>query len=196
VLLSGALLVGGLLAGCGGEDTGDALDVPLDGFHPAADRPTPTTLCAPDPADTSYSAPGLPAALGAVSDAASFVSAPAALDAFSWRAEDAAAARAVVAGATTAASACTWTSSSDHDLDGDGVAETPGSEVQEAGEWSSEDWSGLRITRTVAGTEQVDLRLVADGETVLLVVMQVDSDDPGDLAPADEYLAAVAERLD
>ncbi|WP_299956327.1 hypothetical protein [uncultured Modestobacter sp.] len=191
---SGWLLVGGVLAGCGADDAGTAspLDVTLDGFHAAGDAPPPTTLCAPDPGDPVDTPPQLPAALGRPDDAF-LLSASTAVEAHAWTLPDADAAQDVVAEATAAASACTWTSAVD--LDGDGVPETVGAETQQVEEWSAGDWVGIRIVRTVAGVEQVDSRLVADGDLVLLVEIQTDSDDPADLAPADDYLAAVAERL-
>ena len=182
VLLSGSVLVGGLLAGCGGSDPRDALDVSLDGFVPAAERPTPATLCDPDPTDPATTPPGLPATLG-TPDAAFLESASTTVEAYSWSTEDADAARAVVEEAAAAASACTWT------------VETPGAEDQQVAEWSADDWAGIRIVHTVPGSEQVDRRLVTAGELVLLVVTRVDGDDPALLAPADDYVAAVAERL-
>jgi len=187
VLLSGSVLVGSLLAGCGtgGTDPGGALDVSLDGFVQAAERPTPATLCDPDPAEPATPPPGLPASLGSLGspDAAFLESASTTVEAYRWSTEDADAAQAVVEEATAAVSACTWT------------VEPPGSEDQQVAQWSAGDWAGIRIVRTVPGSEQVDRRLVTTGELVLLVVTRVDGDDPALLAPADDYLTAVAERL-
>ena len=191
------LLAGAVLAGCGGEDADDTsgvpLDVALDGFHPADARPTPTALCDADPADPSRTSPALPGGLGSLEGAAQLVSAPTTIEAFAWTADDAGRAEDLLAEATAAAGPCTWTTSAD--LDGDGVAESPGGEAQQVGEWSAGDWAGLRITRTVPGQEQVDRRLVARGTVVLLIVTRADGDDPALLDVADDYLAGVAEQL-
>ncbi|PZA19761.1 hypothetical protein DMO24_19025 [Modestobacter versicolor] len=184
------MLAGGLLAGCGSDDAdaGSPLDVSLDGFVAAAERPTPATLCDPDPADPAATPPGLPAAPGSP-DAAFLQSASTTVEGYLWRTEDADAAEVVLAEATTAARACTWTT-----VVG-GAPGTPGSQEQQAEAWSSGDWAGTRIVRTVAGSEQVDRRLVARGAVVLLVVLRADGDDPALLTPADDYLTAVTERL-
>ena len=174
--VAGLVLAGCVLAGCGGAATGDALDVPLDGFHPVAERPTPEVLCDPEPTTASTPPPALPEELG-TPDSANLASAPTTVEAHAWTTDDAAA---LVAQAGTAAAACTWSAQGDE---------------QQAQSWSSADWSGTRIVRTVPGTEQVDRRLVARGDVVLLVVTRTDSDDPATLAVADDYLAAVAARL-
>ena len=187
-VLAGLLLSGGVLAGCGdggaaaGGDVDAALDATLAGFHAVAERPTPATLCDPDPADPSTTPPGLPEGLGQPEGAAYQESAPTTVEAYAWTADDADRARDLVAEATTAAPACTWTAAA-------------GGEAQQVAEWSAGDWAGLRITRTVPGQEQVDRRLVARGTVVLLVVTRSDGDDPALLQVADDYLAAVAERL-
>ncbi|MCZ2847271.1 hypothetical protein [Modestobacter sp. VKM Ac-2978] len=195
-VLAGGVLAGGVLAGCGtgGTASRDVLDVSLDGFVAVAERPTPATLCDPDPTATASTPPGLPAGLGDP-EAAYLQSAPTTVEAYLWTAEDADAAQTLVSEATVAASACTWTVTQDLDLDGDGVTETPGAHAQQVEQWSTDDWSGTRIVRTVPGAEQVDRRLVSDGAVVLLVVTRTDGDDPALLTPADDYLDAVAERL-
>ena len=194
--LSGGVLV---LAGCGSgsgaaADPGGALDVSLEGFHPAAQPPVTPTLCDPDPADPAVPAPGLPDLPGSP-DGAFLESASTTLEARAWAADDADAARALVAEADAAAADCTWSVATDHDLDGDGVAETAGTDAQQAAGWSAGDWSGVRVVRTVSGQEQVDRRLVARGDVVLLVVVRADGDDPGLLTAADDYLDAVARRM-
>ena len=176
LVLTGCVLAGGL-AGCGGGAAAqDALDVVPDGFHAVAVRPTPEVLCDPEPTNPGTPPPALPEELaGPVS---AFVeSASTTLETYAWTTDDAAA---VVAGAGASAAACTWT--------GQG-------EQQRAEAWSSADWSGTRIVRTVSGTEQVDRRLVARGDVVLLVVTRTDSDDPAPLSVTDDHLAAVADRL-
>jgi len=171
------LLAGWVLTGCGGSaGTQAALDVTPDGFHAVAARPTPSYLCDPEPTTPPVPAPVLPEELG-TPESADFASAPTTLEAYAWTTADA---EALVAEAGAAAAACTWTAQGDE---------------QRADAWSSADWSGTRIVRTVPGTEQVDRRLVTRGEVVLLVVTRTDSDDPASLTVADTYLAAVADRL-
>ena len=180
LVLGGCVLAGGL-GGCGGgAATQDALDVTLDGFHPAAVRPTPEVLCDPEPTTPAVVPPALPDGLGSP-DSAYLESAPTTLEAYAWTAEDADTARALVAEATASAAACAWTGQN--------------GDQQQADPWSTADWAGLRVVHSVPGTEQVDRRLVARGEVVLLVVTRTDRDDPASLAPADDYLAAVAQRL-
>ena len=199
--LGGWALVG-VLAGCGaggadpagGTDPGSALDVPLDGFVAAAERPVPEALCDPDPTGAGPTPPALPALPGSP-DAAFLESAPTTVEAYAWTVDDAGAARALVADAQPAAAACAWSVRVDRDLDGDGVPETPGTDAQQVAEWSADGWSGVRIVRTGTGSEQVDRRFVASGDVVLLVVTRADGDDPGLLTAADDYLTAVAERL-
>ena len=175
--VTGLALAGCVLAGCGGgASTRDALDVVPDGFHAVAARPTPEVLCDPEPTTPAMPPPTLPEELG-TPDAVDFESAPTTLEAYAWTTDDAAT---LVAEAGAAAAACTWSTQGDE---------------QQADAWSSGDWSGTRVVRTVPGTEQVDRRLVARGDVVLLVVTRTDSDDPAPLSVADSYLTAVAARL-
>ena len=69
------------------------------------------------------------------------------------------------------------------------------SEVQTVEPWSGSGWEGVRIHHVVPGQEQTDRRLVSEGDVVLLVVMRADRDGPEILAPADDFLEAVAENL-
>jgi hypothetical protein len=197
--LLGVCVLAGGLAGCGSDAAVDPLDVSVDGFVAAADRPTPTTLCEPDPTEPAPPPVALPDGLrsqdAAFLDAAFLESAPTTVEAYLWEAKDADTAQSLVSEATAAASPCTWTVAVNHDLDGDGVAETPSADTEQAGEWSSGTWSGVRVVRVTGGSDEVDRRLVADGKLVLLVVTSADGEDPALLSPADDYLAAVADHL-
>ena len=80
---------------------------------------------------------------------------------------------------------------SDADTDGDGRLDSGSSDIQSVEPWSGHGWEGVRIHRD-AGSEQTDRRLVRADDVVLLVVLRADD---GDLAPADDFLEAVAENL-
>ena len=203
-----------LLAACGSvlEPSGDleeALVVEPPGYHPVADGPIPQTLCDPLPSGTGPTPPALSGELGEPA-AVFYATAPATLEAYAWRASaeaaraadpetapesDEAAAQQFVDDATTAAEGCGFELFTEADTDGDGVLDTGVSEVQTVEPWSGSGWEGMRVHRVVPGEQQVDRRLVYAGDVVLLVVMRVDRDGPEILAPADDFLEAVAENL-
>lgn len=211
--LAAALAVG-LLAACGSGaqasgDLADALVVELPGYVAAAAGPTPETLCDGEPSGTGPTPPALPGALG-TPVAAFYESGPATLEAFAWPASadavqaadpeadpasDAEAARQIVDAATAAAHSCRFELFTDADTDGDGRIDTGGSDIQSVEPWSGAGWAGVRIHRVVSGGQQTERRLVHAGDVVLLVVLRADSDAPESLAPADDFLQAVAEHL-
>jgi hypothetical protein len=177
----------GLLVACGSAsgstaDLEEALTVELPGFVSAAARPAPPTLCDPDPAHLELTPPSLPAELGTPA-AVYFQTAPTTVEAYAWNAVKADApdpAQSVVEAAAAATDAC------DYSLP---------TESQTVDEWSGSGWTGVRVLRSVPGTEQVQRTLVHSEDVVLLVVLRTDLDDPAALVTADEYLAAVAENL-
>lgn len=185
-----------LLSGCGSAagDLEQALAVELPGFVAVAARPTPATLCDPEPARPDLTPPGLPDGLGAPV-AVNYQTVPTTLEAYAWTTEGPDEAQSLLDTAEAAAAACGWSSAGARDLDGDGVTETPSTQEQRVEPWSAAGWEGIRILRTVPGTEQVDRRLVRTDEVVLLVVVRADGDDPALLDPADDYLTAVADAL-
>jgi len=192
-----AVVVAVALSGCGSTGSGNlekSLVVDLPGFVAVAARPTPATLCDPDPTRPDLTPPGLPDELG-TPVAVNYESAPVTLEAYAWEAADADEAGSLIDTATTSAAACAWSSPSMRDLDGDGVPETPSTEEQQVEPWSGAGWEGLRILRTVPGTEQTDRRLVRADDVVLLVVVRADGDDPALLTAADDYLSAVGDAL-
>ncbi len=189
VLLSGC----GSAAGASGE-LEESLGVELPGFVAVAARPTPATLCDPDPARPDLTPPGLPGEWRAPV-AVNYQTAPTTLEAYGWTTDGPDEAAAVLDTAAEAAAACGWSIAGTRDLDGDGVPETPSVEEQRVDPWSDAGWEGIRILRTVPGTELVDRRLVRTGDVVVLVVVRSDGDDPALLAPADDYLSLVAQAL-
>jgi hypothetical protein len=122
-----------------------------------------------------------------------YESGPATLEAYAWQAS-AASAQQFVDDALSAAGSCDFQMFSDADTDGDGSIDTGTSDIQSVEPWSGSGWEGVRIHRD-AGSEQIDRRLVRADDVVLLVVLRSDSGDPAHLAPADEFLEAVAENL-
>jgi hypothetical protein len=124
-----------------------------------------------------------------------YQTAPTTLEAYAWATDGPDEAAALLDTAAEAAAACGWSIAGTRDLDGDGVPETPTTEEQRVDPWSDAGWEGIRILRTVPGTEVVDRRLVRADDVVLLVVVRADGDDPALLAAADDYLGAVAEAL-
>ena len=192
-LLPGAAVA--LLAACGSvvEPFGDrpetALVVDLPGFVPAAARPTPETLCDGLPTGSGETPPALPGDLGTPA-AVFYESGPATLEAYAWQASAGSAERFVDL-ALGAAAACDFEMFSDADTDGDGRLDSGSSDIQSVEPWSGHGWEGVRIHRD-AGSEQTDRRLVRADDVVLLVVLRADD---GDLAPADDFLEAVAENL-
>ena len=192
-----SVVVAVALSGCGSTGSGDlreSLTVELPGFVAVAARPTPATLCDPDPTRPDVTPPGLPDELG-TPVAVQYQSAPVTLEAYAWTAPDPDEAGSLIDTVVTSAAACAWSRAGLRDLDGDGSPETPSTEEQRVEPWSEAGWEGLRILRTVPGTEQVDRRLVRADDVVLLVVVRADGDDPALLASADDYLSAVAEAL-
>lgn len=192
---AGAVAVAAVLSGCGGAagasgELEESLAVELPGFVAVAARPTPATLCDPDPARPDLTPPGLPAELGSPV-AVNYQTAPTTLEAYAWATE----AAALLDTAAEAAAACGWSSAGARDLDGDGVSETPSTDEQRVEPWSGAGWEGIRILRTVPGTELVDRRLVRADDVVVLVIVRADGDDPALLAPADDYLDALADAL-
>ncbi|GAA3165893.1 hypothetical protein GCM10010531_18070 [Blastococcus jejuensis] len=203
-----------LLAACGSVlqpsgDLAEALVVELPGYVAAAPGQIPLTLCDPLPSGTGPTPPPLSGELGEPA-AAFYQTAPATLEAYAWRASaeaaraadpdaapdsDEEAARLFVEDARSAAAGCEFELFTDADTDGDGMLDTGTSDVQSVEPWSGSGWEGVRIHRVVSGQEQTDRRLVYAGDVVLLVVMRADRDDPEILAPADDFLEAVAERL-
>jgi hypothetical protein len=192
------VLAVGVLAGCGTSaastvDLDEALTVELPGFLPAAARGTPTTLCDAEPTGTGATPPPLPGELG-TSAAVFYEQAQSTVEAYAWPAS-AEAARQFVDEATTAAEACDFELFTDADTDGDGALDTGISDVQSVEPWSGSGWDGVRIHRVVSGQEQTERRLVHRDGVVLLVVLRADSDDSETLAPAADFLDAVAQKL-
>jgi hypothetical protein len=191
------VLVLGVLVGCGTSpgsavDLGQALTVELPGFVPAAPRGTPTTLCDAEPTGTGATPPSLSGELGAA--AAVFYEQPqSTLEAYAWPASTEEA-RTFVDEAAAAAGECDFQLYTDADTDGDGNLDSGSSDVQSVEPWSGSGWEGVRIHRD-AGSEQIDRRLVRADGVVLLVVLRADTSDPESLAPADDFLEAVAESL-
>ena len=190
----------GVLAGCGTSeastvDLDEALTVELPGFVPAAGRGTPTTLCDAPPTGTGATPPSLSGELGA-SATVFYEQAQSTLEAYAWPAASADAARQFVDEAASAAQECDYELFTDADTDGDGAIDTGISDVQSVEPWSGSGWEGVRVHRSVSGQEQVDRRLVSAGSVVLLVVLRADRDDPEILAPADDFLQAVAQSLE
>jgi hypothetical protein len=189
-----------LLTGCGSlfepsPDLADALDVELPGYVAAAIGPTPLTLCDGDPSGLGPTPPVLSGDLGEPA-AVFYQTAPATLEAYAWRASaeamrpadggpapesDEEAARQFVDDAIATTGTCEFS------LTGESQSVEP---------WSGSGWDGVRVHRVVEGEQQVDRRLVSAGDVVLLVVMRADTTDAEILAPADDYLAAVAENLE
>ena len=187
----------GVLAGCGSPaasfvDLEKALTVELPGFVPAAARGTPTTLCDAEPTGTGVTPPSLSGELGA-SATVFYEQAQSTLEAYAWPASPEAA-RQFVDSAASAASGCDFQMFSDADTDGDGRLDSGTSDVQTVEPWSGSGWEGVRIHRD-AGSEQTDRRLVYRDGVVLLVVLRADTGSPESLAPADDFLEAVAEDL-
>ena len=194
-LLPGAAVA--VLAACGSPveasgDLAEAMVVDLPGYVSAAARPTPETLCDPLPSGTGPTPPALSAELGQPA-AVYYQTAPATLEAYAWQASTEAA-RQFVDDARSAAAACDFELFTDADTDGDGALDTGSSDVQSVEPWSGSGWEGVRIHR-VSGSEQIDRRLVRADDVVLLVVMRADRHGPEILAPADDFLEAVAENL-
>lgn len=192
-LLPGAAVA--VLAACGSpvEASGNldgALVVELPGYVPAAERPTPQTLC--DGGPSGATPPALSANLGTPA-ALFYESGPATLEAYAWQASTEAA-RQFVDDARSAAAACDFELFTDADTDGDGALDTGFSDVQTVEQWSGSGWEGVRIHRA-SGSEQTDRRLVRADDVVLLVVMRADRDGPEIIAPADDFLEAVAANL-
>ena len=195
-LLPGAAVA--LLAACGSVtepsiDLAEALVVDLPGYVTAAARPTPETLCDGNPSGGGPTPPALSGDLGEPA-AVYYQAAPATLEAYAWRAS-AEAAEQFVEDSRSAAAECDFELFTDADTDGDGEIDTGISEIQTVEPWSGSGWEGVRIHREVSGQEQVDRRLVHAGDVVILVVVRADRDGPEILAPADDFLEAVAENL-
>jgi hypothetical protein len=169
-----------------------ALVVDLPGFVPAAARPTPETLCDGIPTGTGETPPALSGDLGTPA-AVFYESGPATLEAYAWQTSTEAAQQ-FVDHTRSAAAACDFELFTDADTDGDGRIDTGTSDVQSVEPWSGSGWEGVRIHR-VSGSEQTDRRLVSAGDVVLLVVLRADTHGPEILAPADDFLEAVAENL-
>ncbi|RBY78408.1 hypothetical protein DQ239_07455 [Blastococcus sp. TF02-09] len=125
-----------------------------------------------------------------------FQQASATVEAYAWRMTDPElTARDAVEQTQATMALCDWSLTTAHDLDGDGERETPASESQSVEDWTGSQWTGTRVHRVVSDYEQVDRRLVYADDVVLQVVVRADSDDPADVAVADDYLAAVATNL-
>ena len=190
----------GLLCGCGtasgsGAGLQGALVVELPGFVLGADSPLDPTVCDPEPSAPNVLPPALPADMGAPTKVF-FQKASTTVEAYAWRMSDPPLTARDAVGQTQATMApCDWTLTTAHDLDGDGELETPASETQEVEDWTVSRWTGTRVHRVVPGYEQVDRRLVYADDVVLQVVVRADSDDPADVAVADDYLEAVAANL-
>jgi hypothetical protein len=179
-LATAAMAAAVLLVGCGAvfPDLDEALVVDLPGFVAVAPRPEPATLCDPDPARTDTTPPGLPEDLVEPLAASNYQQQISTVELYAWSTPES---EAAIDDATTAAAACIWGPS--------------GAETQTLEPWTGSGWSGIRILRTVEGTELVDRRLVGNGDVVVLVVVRADTDDPAETAPADDALAQVAENL-
>ena len=194
------LVAAGLLCGCGtasgsGAGLEQALVVELPGFVLGADSPLDPTVCDPEPSGTNLPPPVLPAGMGAPTTVF-FQQASATVEAYAWRMTDPdLTARDAVEQTQATMARCDWSLATAHDLDGDGERETPASESQRVEDWTGSRWTGTRVHRVVSGSEQVDRRLVYADDVVLQVVVRADSDDPADVAVADDYLAAVAANL-
>jgi hypothetical protein len=183
-------LVLGVLAGCGTSEPRavnlpEILSVDLPDFVQAAGRGVPNTLCDAEPTGTGATPPFLSPELHAPATVF-YEQAQSTLEAYAWPTTTDVAQQ-FVEEASSAAHGCEY--------------DTGTGDVQKVEDWSGSGWAGVRIHRVVAGTEQVDRRLVHadtpdETATVLLVVLRADTDDESVTALVDDYLDAVAADLE